>query len=264
MWFFLYKLLMNFLMPPGIFITIFFITGVILIRNGNVGRQNSRKKIGFILLIAAIFMYLFSIRAITNITAYPLEKDKTRIGSIDIDGVDSIIVLGGGVRKGVPKSGESAIKPEKTSMERLCEAVRIHNITGKKIIVSGGDPYKIGVTEAEISKKFLIEMGIKESDIILEDKSKTTYENAQNCAEILRNEKLLKPVVVTSAIHISRATGSFEKAKIDAVYSASDYIYNDFMGMESFFPSGENIDRSKQAIWEYLGIAYYKISRKMK
>ncbi len=149
MWFFLYKLLMNFLMPPGIFITIFFITGVILIRNGNVGRQNSRKKIGFILLIAAIFMYLFSIRAITNITAYPLEKDKTRIGSIDIDGVDSIIVLGGGVRKGVPKSGESAIKPEKTSMERLCEAVRIHNITGKKIIVSGGDPYKIGVTEAE-------------------------------------------------------------------------------------------------------------------
>lgn len=42
---------------------------------------------------------MFSIRAITNITAYPLEKDKTRIGSIDIDGVDSIIVLGGGVRK---------------------------------------------------------------------------------------------------------------------------------------------------------------------
>lgn len=97
-------------------------------------------------------------------------------------------------------------------------------------------------------------MGIKESDIILEDKSKTTYENAQNCAEILRNEKLLKPVVVTSAIHISRATGSFEKAKIDAVYSASDYIYNDFMGMESFSSGKYRPFKTSN-----LGVSWYSI-----
>jgi uncharacterized SAM-binding protein YcdF (DUF218 family) len=260
----MYKIIISFLLPPGIFITVFVVTGMLLVRNGNAGRQSGRKKIGVILLIAGIFMYLFSIRAISNITAYPLEKDKTRIGIIEIDTIDSIIVLGGGVKKGVPKSEESGIRPTEISMQRLSEAVRIHNITAKKIIVTGGDPYKTGVSEAEISKKFLIELGIKESDIILEDRSKTTFENAQNCIEILKNEKLVKPVIVTSAIHINRATGSFEKAKIDAIYSASDYVYNDFMGIESFFPSGENIDNSRQALWEYIGILYYKISKKMK
>ncbi len=264
MWFFIYKIFMSFLLPPGIFITVFILSGFLLMRNGNSGRQAGRKKIGALLLVSGVFMYMFSIRAVSNITAYPLEKDKTRIGAIELDSIDSIIVLGGGVKKGVPKSGESGIKPSDISIQRLSEAVRIHNIIGKKIIVSGGDPYKSGVSEAEISKNFLVELGIKESDIILENKSKTTYENAVNCAEILKTEKLVRPVVVTSAIHINRATGSFEKAKIDAIYSASDYVYNDFMGMESFFPSGENIDHSRQSLWEYIGIVYYKISKKMK
>lgn len=264
MWFFIYKFVMNFLLPPGIFITIFIITGILLIRSGNSGRQSGRKKTGTMLLMAGIFMYLFSIRAVSNIAAYPLEKDKTKIGTIEIDTIDSIIVLGGGIKKGVPKSEESGIRPSNVSLQRLCEAVRIYNITGKKIIVTGGDPYKTGVSEAEISKKILMELGVKESDIILENKSKTTFENAQNCIEILKKEKFIKPVVITSAIHINRAMGSFEKAKIDAVYSASDYIYNDFMGIESFFPSGENIDNSRQSLWEYAGILYYKITKKMK
>lgn len=264
MWFFMYKLLMSFLLPPGIFITILLIGGLLLIRKGNTGRNTCGKKLGVILFMAGILMYMFSIRAVANITAYVLEKDKTRIGTIDIDTIDSIIVLGGGVKKGVPKSGDSGIRPTEISVQRLVEAVRIHNITGKKIIVSGGDPYKTGITEAEIAEKFLVEMGVKESDIIPESSSKTTFENARNCAEILKNNKLERPVVVTSAVHIARAMGSFEKAKVDAVYSASDYIYNDFMGADSFFPSGENIDRSRQALWEYAGILYYKMTKKMK
>lgn len=76
-----------------------------------------------------------------------------------------------------------------------------------KIIVSGGQGDGEYISEAEAMKRYLIQNGIKENNIIKEDKSTNTYENIVNSKKIIdsfdgKNEKVL---IVTSDYHMYRA-----------------------------------------------------------
>ncbi len=81
----------------------------------------------------------------------------------------------------------------------------------RKIIVSGGPE---GMPQAVAMKSFLVSVGVPDSAIIVEPKSKTTRENA------LFTKQLLSPsdgklVLMTSEFHIYRAARVFKKAGID-------------------------------------------------
>ena len=76
-----------------------------------------------------------------------------------------------------------------------------------KIILSGlGKEAKVrGIaSEAETMKKYLLNHGINNHDLILEDKSENTYENLRNSQKKIPN-KTSKVVIVTSDFHMSRA-----------------------------------------------------------
>ena len=83
---------------------------------------------------------------------------------------DYVIVLGAGVK------GE---KPSLTLMQRLDKTIEYVNNQEKesKIIVSGGQGRGEDISEAQAMKKYLVNNGIKEELIIMEDKSTSTNEN---------------------------------------------------------------------------------------
>ena len=60
--------------------------------------------------------------------------------------------------------------------------------TGKNIVFipSGGKGTDEVIAEAQAMKKYLMEQGIKEENIIVEDKSKNTYENVKLSDKIIR------------------------------------------------------------------------------
>ncbi len=81
-----------------------------------------------------------------------------------------------------------------------------------KIIVSGGVAQG-GVTETYLMRQWLIEHGVKISQIILEDKSIDTVSNALNSLALVQKlGDIDHVIVVSSSSHIRRAVAVFEQA----------------------------------------------------
>lgn len=85
----------------------------------------------------------------------------------------------------------------------------------RKILACGGQngliKYK-NFTEAGFIAQNLIALGIPAADILIEDQSKTTAENAAFAKEIIDSTGILKgkAVLITSSFHIPRAVETFE------------------------------------------------------
>lgn len=83
------------------------------------------------------------------------------------------------------------------------------------LVYSGGSSYvnaPAALSQADIAGGVLKEMGLKR-EVLYEGKSRTTYENAVFSAALIGAAKIKEPwILVTSAWHIPRATGTFRKA----------------------------------------------------
>ena len=113
----------------------------------------------------------------------------------------TVIVLGCKVR------GEN---PSLMLTERLNAALDYLNENpDSNVIVSGGMGKDEIVSEASVMKRWLIENGIDEERIVLEDKSTDTHENLENCKSIIDSDgsgKLSTSVgICTNEFHEYRA-----------------------------------------------------------
>ncbi len=112
---------------------------------------------------------------------------------------NTVIVLGCGIRGERVSVGLA---------KRLNKAAEYHkNNPDAVIIVSGGQGPQEDITEALAMKRYLVDKGIDESKIIMEEKSTSTITNFRYSREIMEREELsLSSVVfVTNAYHVYRA-----------------------------------------------------------
>ena len=257
MGFILYKLIINLLLPPGIFIVLLSIS-IYFMYKKNI-------KYAYILItITTLLIYLLSITPTKDLFVLPLEDSFAVVSKQKIDKSDGIIVLGGGVYENIYISLNQIGQPSQTALARLNEAVRLYNYKNSidqstQIFLTGGSVYNNGNTEAEVYRKYLISLGVDSKDIILENISRTTYENIYHIRELLFEMQIKNPLLVTSATHMRRGMMTLESFGIDAIAAPCDFItsrseYN----ISDFFPSAINIDQIKRALWEYIGIIYYK------
>ncbi|KMQ80208.1 hypothetical protein BPMI_03767c [Candidatus Burkholderia pumila] len=123
----------------------------------------------------------------------------------------AIIVLGGGTSYDHNKR----LIPKGDSMTRIDLAAAIYKKcleTGKTctVIMSGGNPQHHEESEAELYDRLLLDAGIKPSDLILENQSLDTYENARNTYKILQMRQYDMTVLITSSLHMRRALLAFD------------------------------------------------------
>jgi uncharacterized SAM-binding protein YcdF (DUF218 family) len=154
--------------------------------------------------------------------------------------------------------------------ERLYVPIRLYQ-QGKinKFILSGGSSSVTGRTKPEATyvKPILLEFGIPDSAIVVEDKSRNTHENALNTASILKKMNIKDEVLlVTSAFHMRRAQAVFSKAGIQVnpfpVHYISDYGRGYFLP-DWFIPSSEALFRFDMLIKEFVGYAVYSLTGKL-
>ena len=132
------------------------------------------------------------------------------------------VVLTGGMINGLYKP--APIRPVlSTEGDRAGQALWLYK-TGRvqKIIISGGGPtLRQGnlafqtpgeADEGQMIRVFLETAGVPGTDVLLENKSKNTHENAQFTAQVLRQILPTSTcVLVTSAWHMRRAVACFQK-----------------------------------------------------
>lgn len=119
---------------------------------------------------------------------------------------DYVIILGGGIDKNgkLPKTVRKRLK-------KACEYLELHPET--ICVVSGGTLKQVPHPEAPAMKRTLIEYGIADDRILVEDKALDTIQNLQKSCLLLAKTQNKKTneildsnvVIVTSITHLARA-----------------------------------------------------------
>lgn len=90
----------------------------------------------------------------------------------------------------------------------------------QRIIVSGG-AVASSRTEAEIMKQYLMERGVPEEKIILEDRSRNTVHNVVNSSILMQEHGLKSCLLVSNSFHIRRMRFIMNELDIPASYYAN-------------------------------------------
>lgn len=172
--------------------------------------------------------------------------------------VSAIVILGGDVALPLAPRTNSEIQGN-----RVLHAYRLYKARkAQLIIISGGNVFPQGGVQSEAfyTAKVLREWGIPGEVILIEGRSRNTYENALETRKILKDKQIDKILLVTSAFHMPRALATFRTAGIDAVPSPSSYSIADYTRPRilDWVPSVGNLVRMQAVIHENLGILVYR------
>ena len=217
-----------------------------------------------VLIFAAILLFVASNQYVAYALARPLEWQY--LPPDPLPQADAIVVLGGMVRwadypQPVPNLNESG--------DRLLYAAWLYQQgVAEHLLLAGGQGPGATTSEAEEMRDALLIMGVPESAMWLEDASLNTYENALFSKPILEGQGVEKIALVTSAAHMPRSMGIFEKMGYDVVALPTDYYTVQPEWDEgtqrtpaSFFltllPSANALDLTSKMLKEYLGILIY-------
>ena len=149
--------------------------------------------------------------------------------------------------------------------DRLIDAEQLyHQGKIKKILISGGNGvlFNDSYIEANAMRDHLLLNQIPSEDILIENTSRNTKENAFNSAKILKKEYSNGNfLLITSANHMKRAQFCFEKAGIITQAFPTDCTtsYTNFSLEYILLPSVEALEQWEDLIHESIGYLVYKI-----
>ncbi|PJZ46657.1 YdcF family protein [Leptospira brenneri] len=233
---------------------VFFLLAILLLFKTKSGHGKFR------LFQIILFLYLASNAFVANFLVQSLEKDFPPISIKDLPKAEVAIVLGGMIQTISAHPGRPELSD---SADRLTDAVRIYKAGKvKKILFTGGsgllfaDVYK----EADLAKELFLDLGVPEKDLIWENKSRNTYENAVETKKLLAENKLNSSILITSAFHMKRAAGCFEKQEISFVPYPTDYRATNLQSgaFELYIPSAGFLEQTTMAIKEWVGYFVYR------
>jgi uncharacterized SAM-binding protein YcdF (DUF218 family) len=90
----------------------------------------------------------------------------------------------------------------------------------KKLVISGAQ-VAWGINTADLAKRFVLGMGVPESDILMVRETRNTRTEAQELEKLMRANNFRSAIVVTSAFHSRRATYTAESAAKDFEFISS-------------------------------------------
>ncbi|MEZ5817058.1 MAG: YdcF family protein [Hyphomicrobiaceae bacterium] len=211
---------------------------------------------------AAALLLVIGLSPISTWLLWPLEErfPVPAIGARD-NGYAGIIVLGGGedgrnsARRGqlhLNEAGER-ITTASTLAFRLPDARLI--FTGSAATLLHASPE--GATAV---RGYWTSIGIAQSRIVIEPKSRNTYENAVFTHAMLAPQRGDRFLLVTSAAHMPRAMGAFRHAGFDVTAYPTDYRSNlpdETFHTFSSMPAG--LKRFDEAVKEWIGLVAYRL-----
>ena len=245
---FLSKVFTYLILPPGIFILILFLVFIFIPR---------KKKI--FPLLSLLILYLLSIQPVSDLLLKPLENAYPPLSSeFKKDWPQVIVVLGGGTILGSPEAETGKETLTSDAVKRVVYAYSLRDTFKVPFIFSGGKTFEYGQEpEALTASKLFVSLGLPSERIILETRSRNTWENAKETA-IFGFERV---VLITSAYHIKRSVYCFNRHGVSVIAAPTDYKCDrgrkyDFV---SFLPTIYSLDNSYLALHEYLGLLIYKV-----
>lgn len=209
-------------------------------------------------LFAFLFLLLTSLPTTMLWTGYPLESRFPPQPIADFQKADAIVVLGGGI--GAYQA--PLLYPELyTSADRAHQAARLYKAKLAPIVIPSGTGTKF--SDAVV----LEELGVPKKDILIENASRNTAENASETIRILQERNVKRILLVTSSWHMPRAMMLFSGGGFEVIPAAADHEVTLFKAKLpqipcwQLLPSGEALQRNSTFLKEYLGMAFYTLRK---
>lgn len=176
--------------------------------------------------------------------------------------VDGILVLSGGVSGEMMQDrGVTSAYGGHTRLIAGMEAARRY--PDAKFVFTGGSGLLAGARspEAEAARRIFLQMGLPPSRLILESRSRNTYENFALSKQLVQPKPQETWLLVTSAIHMPRAMGIARQVEWNVVPWPSDYLTMPGDAGISF-EIASNIAATDGAVHEWIGLLAYRLSGK--
>jgi uncharacterized SAM-binding protein YcdF (DUF218 family) len=170
----------------------------------------------------------------------------------------AIIMLGGGTIY----NDDDVLVPPPEVLARIAASAENYAACKRtaamcQVIVSGGNPQRHSATEADIYLPYLLRKRVPRADIVLENRSRTTYENARNVSAILEQSRYDALILVTSAYQMPRALLDFHCFGLAPQPSISSAL----RARLGVLPRYENLVNAEIALHELIGIAQFHVYR---
>lgn len=239
------------ILPPGILLILLLLCIYTYFKN--------RKKFIVLSLSTILLLYLFSTPVFSRYLSSIIEPDiAIDLEEIKNSDAEVIIVLGCNRQANAPEfNGDDTVSA--CTLVRLRYAAILHKLTQLPILVSGGSVFEETESEASLMQEVLInEFGVSVEWI--ENKSLNTLENAKFVAELLQYNNINKGLLVTHAIHMSRAQFAFREHGINT-YPAATYFYSRRDHKPFYFdflPTIQAFYISNMTLYEILGYLWMK------
>lgn len=174
--------------------------------------------------------------------------------------VEGVIVLGGDINNQL-----SSVRPVSTGSSptrQIAFADLARRFPNAKLVFAGGagDPLRPDVTEAAGAKRLLPLLGLDPARVLFEERSRNTYESAILARELVAPSPDGNWILITSALHMPRALGTFRTAGWRIIpypvgyMTAPDAAYN-WSVPKSF---DGNMWTIGTALYEILGLISYR------
>lgn len=172
------------------------------------------------------------------------------------DNKTSLIVLAGGINS--LSNDNDLSKLSLKTYKRTLSAYDLYVSNAiNKIYLSGGVGHD--VKEANIMAELLIALGVDSSMLVIENNSLSTLDNAVNVSRLISNDdSSSKYILLTSALHMKRASHSFRSVGIEICEYAVDSIY---INSHSWIPQITALHKSTIALREIFIYWSYLITR---
>jgi uncharacterized SAM-binding protein YcdF (DUF218 family) len=189
----------------------------------------------------------------------PLEDRFARPADVP-ERVDGVIVLGGAVEqllteaRGIPALNGAA--------ERMTEAVALaRRYPEARILFTGGSGRLSpgGISEAEVARRLFASLGLEGPRLILEERSRNTWENAVESRALVAPKPGETWLLVTSASHMPRSVGVFRRAGFPVMPWPVNY--STAPGGQGWFdpPFSFRLGQAEWAVREYVGLLAYRL-----
>ncbi len=216
-----------------------------------------------VITASAVLLMVIAFGPMGHFLAAPLES-RFPLPPNDMTPPDGIVVLGGSVDEEL--SGQMGRVALNDAAERLTAPIELlRRYPHARLVFTGGSAALTGAvyTEARAVQQFWREAGLDRGDVLYEDHSRNTFENAVFTRDLVKPKAGERWLLVTSAMHMPRSVGVFRKAGFPVIAYPVDFRTNgDFWRPHLASLTQSAVGATDFAAHEWIGLVAYYLTGK--
>jgi len=215
-----------------------------------------KKKISVPMRAGFVLVFLLLSMPISSWVIWKQERQFKPLKEVP-SSAQAIVVLGSG---GVPEPDLSIYQRlDASALQRTLEGIRIWKMNPEKLLVFSSEGRKGYPSQAAMYAEVAKALGVPSERIFLLEQGITTETEALDFITHLPEIKEI--VLVTSALHLSRATRIFEVLGIQVTPAPAEFVVKVHPGGNriTWFPSFNALNKWNSLIHEWVGMAWIEV-----